>query len=142
MIQSIINGIIKAIRTEYDKSHRIYTESVEQGLKEPCFIIRCLNPSGEREISNRFKRYYPFMITYIPSTTEPIAECNDVCENLLTLLYDIGTDIGVLHAFDTPSGEIVDGNLQFSVQYQLFAHKYEQPVDGMDDLIIADTNVV
>ena len=140
MIQSIIDGIIKALRTEYDKSFRIYTESTEQGLVEPCFSVLCLNPSGEREISDRFKRFFPFMITYFPSGDEPIAECNEVCETLLGLLNDIETDIGMVHAVDTPSGQIVDGVLQFNIQYQVFARLIRN-FDEMSELTVETSAV-
>ena len=141
MIQSIVDGIINAIRTEYDTSFRIYTESTAQGLKEPCFSILCINPSGEREIGNRYKRFFPFNITYFPSSDEPISECNQVCETLLGLLTEINTDIGVLHSSDNMSGNIVDGKLQFSVQYQVFAKLVEVPTDNMADLSV-DTGTV
>lgn len=140
MIQSIIDGIVKAIRTEYNEdSYRIYTESIEQGLKEPCFSVLCLDTSGERELGDRFKRYFPFMITYFPSSVEPIAECNAVCETLLGLLNDIETDIGIVHAADIPSGKVVDGNLQLNIQYNLFARLHREPVDSMGDVTIDTT---
>lgn len=141
MIQKIIDGIIKTIRTEYDSTFRIYTESIEQGLTEPCFSILCLNPSGQHEIGDRFKRFFPFNITYFPSTDEPISECNAVCETLLGLLNDIETDIGLIHASGTPSGEVIDGNLQFSIQYDLFALLQREEIDGMDEVTINTTTV-
>ena len=142
MIQKVIDGIIQAIRTEYDGTFRIYTESIEQGLIEPCFSILCLNPSGERELSNRYKRYFPFMITYFPSSDEPISECNAVCETLLGLLNDIETEIGLVHASGTPKGTVVDGNLQFSIQYDLFALlQPEEEIDGMDRVSVGTTTV-
>lgn len=140
MIQSIIDGIIATIRTEYDKSYRIYTESIEQGLIKPCFSVLSLNPSGEREIGDRFKRYFPFMITYFPSSDKPIAECNAVCETLAEILYSVETNIGVVHA-KTMSGEIVDGNLQFSVQYDLFAMLQHNKVENMGDVTVDTTTV-
>ena len=142
MIQKIIDGIIKAIRTKYDRSYRIYTESIEQGLIEPCFSVLCLNPSGEREISDRFKRFYPFMITYFPSSDEPVAECNEVCEVLLDVLNDIDTNVDVLHGTDL-SGKVVDGNLQFSVQYNIFVRKVdEMAAEGMDGLAVDTAAVI
>lgn len=40
MIQKVIDGIIAAIRTEYGSAHfKVYTELVEQGLKNPCFLL-------------------------------------------------------------------------------------------------------
>ena len=59
MITKVINGIIAAIRSEYDsKAYRIYTESVEQGLKEPCFSIMCLKPEAQRK-GNKFTKKIP-----------------------------------------------------------------------------------
>lgn len=141
MIQHIIDGIISKIRIKYDKSFRIYTESVEQGLIEPCFSSLSLNPSGEREIGNRYKRYFPCLITYFPSTDEPIAECNAVCEELLGLLNDIDTTIGTIHATNM-SGEVIDGNLQFSIQYEVFALLQVEKVDDFEDLSITTERVV
>lgn len=136
MIQSIIDGIIASLRTEYDTSYRIYTESVEQGLQEPCFSVLCLKPSGNRELNDRFKRFFPFMITYFPESDEPIAECNAVCEVLLGLLNDIRTDIGVVHASGTPSGEVIDGNLQFNIQYDVFAMLQRENEEKMAELTV------
>lgn len=141
MIQKLLDGVIKAIRTRYDKSYDICTESVEQGLMEPCFSVLSLNPSGQRETSNRFKRFYPFIITYFPATDEPVAECNEVCEELLELLTDINTEIGIFHAVDDMSGQVVDGNLQFSVQYQLFVRAVEENDDEMDEVTVNTTAV-
>ena len=141
MIQEVIDGIIRGIRASFDETFRIYTESIEQGLIEPCFSILSLNPSGERELGNRYKRFFPFMITYFPSSEEPIAECNAVCEELFGLLADIQTDIGVLHATEL-SGRIVDENLQFSVQYNVNALLQSEPVEMQEKLIINSSFVV
>lgn len=57
MIDKIINGIVNRIRQKYDESkYEIYTESVEQGLKEPCFSILCLSPHIEHIVGTRYKR--------------------------------------------------------------------------------------
>lgn len=141
MIQEVINGIINAIRTSYDETYRIYTESIEQGLIEPCFSILSLNPSGDRELGDRFKRYFPFMITYFPSSKEPIAECNAVCEELLGLLADVQTSIGLLHA-STIGGEIVDGNLQFNVQYNIHAMLQREPAELLEEMTVNSSTTV
>ena len=79
------------------------------------------------------------MITYFPSSDEPIAECNAVCEVLLGLLNDIETEIGVVHATGTPSGEVIDGNLQFNIQYDVFAMLQREKVEDMDELTVDTT---
>lgn len=134
MIQKVIDGIITAIRTEYDKSFRIYTESVEQGLKEPCFSILCLDGSGEKKAVTRHKRTQLFIIRYFPaSEEEPIAECNEVMERLYTLLELI--DAGVkLRGIDM-KGNITDGVLQFRVTYKSFLLEKKETVT-MDEIEI------
>ena len=47
MINKIIDGISEAIFTEFGDGYDIYTESIEQGLIEPCFSILCLNPTND-----------------------------------------------------------------------------------------------
>ena len=132
MIQSIIDGIIKAIRTEYDRSFRIYTESVEQGLKEPCFSILCLNGSDEQNVGTRRNREHLFNITYFPSTDTPISECFNVMENLYDLLSVIEVDTSMLRG-TRMNGEIVDGVLQFQVTYAFFL-LIANTEEGMEDI--------
>ena len=132
MIQSIIDGIIKAIRTEYDRSFRIYTESVEQGLQEPCFSVLCLTGSDEQKVGSRRNREHLFNITYFPSTDEPISECLKVKENLFDLLNMIGTDDSMFSGANM-SGDIVDGVLQFHVTYSFFLLKVKDE-DYMENI--------
>lgn len=119
MIQDIIDGIIKAIRTQYDDSFKIYTESVEQGLVEPCFSIVCLNGQNVNGICRK-NRTYPFNITYFPSSTdEPRQECLNVLESLYDI-FDV-IEVGTSKLRGTGmSGDIIDGVLQFQVTYALF----------------------
>lgn len=119
MIQNIIDGICAAIRTEYDKSFRIYTESVKQGLKEPCFSILSLTGTDEQNVGTRHNRAYSFVIRYFPSSEEPIAECLAVGEVLYDLLNIITAGTAKLRGKDT-SGDVVDGVLQFQVTYAVF----------------------
>ena len=43
MINSIIDSIGISLNAEFGDKYTIYSESIEQGLKEPCFFISCLN---------------------------------------------------------------------------------------------------
>lgn len=124
MIAKVIDGIIAAIRSEYDsKAYRIYTESVEQGLIEPCFSIMCLKPEAQRKGTGRTRRFYSFDIVYFPkSDCEPVQECTEVYENLVECLMDITADEHILHGSDM-SGTVVDGILHVQVTYDLFLLK-------------------
>lgn len=116
MIQKIIDGTIGAIRTKYDKTFKIYTESVEQGLKTPSFSVLCLNGTNTERVGTRNDRSYLLNIKYFPSTDEPIAECLAVMEDLYTLLGIISVGNGNLRGTNM-SGEVIDGVLQFQVTY-------------------------
>ena len=39
MINKIIDGICAVINLEFGDEYEIYTESIEQGLEEPCFLL-------------------------------------------------------------------------------------------------------
>ena len=132
MIEGIIDGIIEAIRTEYDRSLRIYTEAVEQDLKEPCFSILCLNGSDEQNIGSRRNREYPFNITFFPTTDAPYLECLKVMENLYDLLSVIEANGSMLRG-TRMSGNVVDGVLQFQVTYAFFL-LVANTEDGMEEV--------
>lgn len=127
MIQKVIDGIIEAIRTEYGSAHfKVYTELVEQGLKNPCFSVMCLNPSVEVTGKVRSRRYYPFVIDYFPkSDDEPVDECNTVYETLIECLGDITVEDKIIHGSNV-SGNVVDGVLHFQITYDLFLLKKEE----------------
>ena len=136
MIAKVIDGIIAAIRSEYDsKAYRIYTEFVEQGLKEPCFSIMCLKPEAQRKGKGRTRRFYSFDIVYFPkSDCEPVQECTEVYENLVECLMDITVDGRILQGSDI-SGTVVEGILHVQVTYDLFLLKQveEQNMEAITD---------
>lgn len=45
MINSIIEGISISLNAEFGDNYTTYTESVEQGLKEPCFFCVLYQPN-------------------------------------------------------------------------------------------------
>lgn len=120
MIQKIINGIIGGIRIRYDKTFRIYTESVEQGLTEPCFSVLCLQSMSEAKAGTRHSRTYPCIIRYFPdSEDEPLQECQSVAEDLYELLEVIDIGGKRIRGKDM-KGDIEDGVLQFQITYTGF----------------------
>lgn len=119
MVQSIMDGITAAIRTKYDESYSIYTESAEQGFERPCFSISCENATDEQKAISRRQRVNVFMIKYIPGAEESVAECMTVMENLYDLLSIVNA--GTLKLRGTKlSGKMGNGVLQFQVTYAFF----------------------
>lgn len=135
MIQSYINGIVERINTEYGSEYRKYQKSPEQGLIEPCFLVRCITPVTVHGLRNRAKKSYTFHITYFPKdANNPDLECLEVEETLSDVLRAIMVDGVLVHTSGEMSGKLVDGNLQFTVTYTIYAMRTETPVDGMETL--------
>ena len=123
-IQNLIDAISEALFQEFGSSYEIYTEKVEQGLTEPCFLIRCLNPTKDRYLGEVYKRTNQFAIQYIPSTSEPIAECNSVTERLFECLKNVILHGKPIHGMGM-NGQITDDILTFTVNYDGFVAKIE-----------------
>lgn len=138
MINKIIDAISISLNSTFGDDYDIYTESVEQGLEEPCFSVFCLNPTNNLFRNNKYFRTNQFCIQYFPSTNESNAECNAVCERL----YDCLESITVVENETTHSptrgtrmnGEVVDGVLNFFVNYNMFVYKVETPGESMGEL--------
>ena len=125
MINKIVDGVVNAINIKFGDDYEIYTESIEQGLKEPCFSVLILNPTSELFLNNKYMRTNKVMIQYFPLSNDIYRECNEVLTKLfecLELIY-IGDD---LTRGSNMSGEIVDGVLNFSINYDMFVYKVDE----------------
>lgn len=127
MINKIIDGISEAINSEFGDTYNIFTESVEQGLVEPCFSILCLNPTNNLFRGKRYYRENKFCIHYFPSTDEKNIECNSVLERLYNCLERITVDEDLVNGTNMNS-EIVDGVLNFFINYNIFVYKQESTI--------------
>ena len=133
MINKIIDGISISLNAEFGDDYKIYTESIEQGLKEPCFSIVCVNPTNELFRGKKYFRKNLFCIQYFPSRKdEKYAECMDVLERMFDCLeiIKIGED---LQRGTSMHGEVVDEVLNFFVNYDMFVYKVEN-TDAMETL--------
>ncbi|MFC4355309.1 DUF6838 family protein [Chryseomicrobium palamuruense] len=136
MINHIVDAVSIAIDSEFNETadtYTIYTESLEQGLKEPCFFIFCINPTNDLFLNKRYFRSNQFCIQYFPSTHERKAEINAVIERLYNCL-DVVTVNGDLTRGMKMTSEMVDGVLNFFVNYDMFIYKVEAPQDMMDSV--------
>lgn len=118
MINSIIDAISVTLNAEFGDDYKIHTESIEQGLQEPCFFVQCINPTSERFLGNKFKRTNQFCIQYFPSTEDKYNECMSVTERLFLALDRVDDWLA-----SKMNSEIVDGVLNFFVNYDGFVYK-------------------
>ena len=125
MINKIIDGISLQVADSFGDGYKIYTEQVKQGLKEPCFFIICVNPTNNQVLGNRYFRNNLFCVQYFPSSNEPKAECNSILDDLYHALEYITVD-GKLIRGTKMHGELVDGVLNFFVNYDMFVYSVEK----------------
>lgn len=132
MINRIIDGISISLNAEFGDNYKIYTESIEQGLKEPCFSIICVNPTNELFRDKKYFRKNLFCIQYFPKGEDKRSECMDVLERMFDCLevIKIGED---LQMGTSMHGEVVDEVLNFFVNYDMFVYKVES-TDAMETM--------
>ncbi len=132
MINKIIDGISISLNAEFGDDYKIYTESIEQGLKEPCFSIVCVNPTNELFRGKKYFRKNLFCIQYFPKGEDKRSECMDVLERMFDCLevIKVGED---LQSGTSMHGEVVDQVLNFFVNYDMFVYKVES-TDAMETM--------
>ena len=139
MINKIIDGISVAINSEFGDPYEIYTESIEQGLVEPCFSILCLNPTINQVLGKRYFRRNMFCIHYFPSSDEKRSECYAVIERLMNALEIITVDGDLCRGTDM-HGEVVDNVLSFFVNYDMYVYK-EEAAEPVMESVSHNTNM-
>lgn len=123
MINSIIESISISLYTEFGDDYTIYTESIEQGLQEPCFFVFCINPTNQLFLGKRYFRENGFCIQYFPKDeNQAKQEGNAVAERLYSCLEYISVSRKLLRGTKMKY-QIVDGVLNFFVNYDFFVYK-------------------
>lgn len=134
MINEIIDGICLALNDEFGDEYEIYTETLKQGLKQPCFSIVCINPTKEQFLGDRYYSTNSFCIHYFPSSIESNTEINTVRTRMFDTLEYITVD-GDLIRGTKMTAEVDDsGVLNFIVNYNLFVKKVKTstPMEDYD----------
>lgn len=133
MINSIIESISISLNAEFGDDYTTYAESVEQDLEEPCFFVFCINPTNRLFLGKRYFRENQFCLQYFPADKgRAREECNAVAERLYSCLEYI-TVTGDLVRGTKMKYEIVDGVLNFFVNYDLFVYKVTAS-DAMEEI--------
>lgn len=135
MIEDIINGISNTIYSVFGDNYKIYADnSIEQGLKNPCFFISVLNPSQETKLKDRYFRTYPFIIQFFPKNENDNIELLNVAEILTETLEFITLLNGDVLQGSNFNYEVVDGVLHFKINFNLFLRKVREAENKMEAL--------
>lgn len=136
MINSIIGAISISLNAEFtEKEYEVHMEEIKQDLKEPCFFISCVNPTSNLFLWKRYFRENQFVIQYFPESTNDVQrECNEVAERMILCLEYI-TVFGEEKPIQgiKMKYEVVDGVLNFFVNYDCFVRKIE--ADGTQETL-------
>lgn len=132
MVSDIIDGISNALYANFE-GITVYSESVEQGLIEPCFFVMPLNPSETSLIGDRAIRNVPMDIHYFPfSKSEPRAEMELTASKLYGVLRRIALlDGNKLNGMNLHH-EIENGVLHFFVEYKPIIRYPKTPDTAME----------
>ena len=122
MIQKLIDAISVTLNSEFGDEYEIYQESIEQGLKRPCFSIVCVLPTNERYFANRYRRTNKFCIHYFPPKGNEKADCYEKLERLWQLFEFIDFDGSKIKGSEM-NGEFEDGILHFFVNFDFYVDK-------------------
>lgn len=127
MINSIMEAISTALNTEFGDGYTSYMEEINQDLTGKSFFIQCLNPTNELFRGQKYFRRNQFCIQYFPlSEDDRNRECYDVLERLSQYLEYIDVD-GPMRGTQM-NGKVVDGVLNYFVNYDCFVYKREEIV--------------
>lgn len=125
MIQDIINGISMLLNVLFGDHTKVYTDTVKQGLTEPCFLIQLLSPSLGSVVGNRYHLTVPVDLLYFPYVYGDNDEMNSVGENLMENLHVLTlVDGDKIRGFGVRY-EVIDEVLHFFVTYHAFVNRSE-----------------
>lgn len=114
----IIDGITLALRKAYP-NYKIESDTIEQGLRPPAFLVVLVSAEQVKQVGERWKRFPRFDILYFPQKGRK--ECCDVADTLCAVLELITLPGGDRLRGTEISFEITDGVLHFLISYNHFA---------------------
>jgi hypothetical protein len=112
-------------------SCKIYSEQIEQGLEEPCFLITVISSLEKQLLKDRVQRDIQFDVLYF--TKNDNAERQSVASDLYQLFKFVPLLDGSLIKGWNLSHDIVDGVLHFRVTFKPILRPVPEDVVKMHD---------
>ncbi len=134
MLDQIINGIAQKLNQVFGDETEIYIDEVEQDLKEPCFLILCIDGGQEQGVGPLYFREQAFDIHYFPqSKKQSTREINSVLGLLYEELEYIEVSGNLVRGTEMKH-EVIDGVLHFFVHYDIWLRKVIEPDPAMEEI--------
>lgn len=137
MLNEILDGVTRRVNELFGDDYEIYTDEVQQGLKEPCFFVQILEPSEKQIIGQRYYRQTTVSIQYFSGKVEgALREMNRAGDILLNGMEYITLKDGSLLR---GTGRMVRPDMEqkaltFLVNYNMFVLKEKMREDAMGGL--------
>ena len=127
---AVIDGVISALSNRFGNEYKYYPENIEQDMKVPCFLIRCIRPKTTiyRDVYKLSE--HSIVVQYIPKDEdEPRLEINDIADALCPTLEFItvkdGDNMTNVMATNIDTN-ITDNILTFTCNYDFFVKEIIQ----------------
>lgn len=135
MTNLIIDAISIALNSEFGDDYEIHTEEIRQGLKEPCFLVICLNSTNKLFRGKRYFRTNQFCIHFLPEADEAMRKCHNTAERMRRCLEHITIEGECLPIRGTGmQHEVIDGVLYFYLNYDFFVSNAVKPQEAMEGM--------
>ena len=121
----ILDGITLALRAAYPDC-QIESDTIEQGLTPPAFLVVLVSAEQEKRAGERWRRLPRFDILYYPKAGRE--ECYMAADNLCTILELITLPGGDRLRGTEISFEVVDGVLHFMISYNHFVRQKTEEI--------------
>ena len=132
--QSIVQGIIDALRSEFGADYTYYANKVPQNFKEPAFYVRQVSASMDLIRGRRYLRRGLFRIVYFADERKtPEQEMNAVADRLYLALEYIKMDDDLIRGTDMEH-ETENEELHFTVHYDIFLLRSRPKAPPMEKL--------
>ena len=136
-VNNIIDGICTAINSEFGDEYEIYTELVEQGLKQPCFTVSCVRADITPKLPPRYYKTNLFCIYYFPEENiHKRLPSHEVKERLYNALEYITVDGDLVRGTKMEGNMVGNDVLAFMVNYDMYVFKVdtEESIDMMGEI--------
>lgn len=130
MIDKIIDNISKKLFETFGDKYTIYTENVEQGLKEPCFFIDIGELEEKQLMNNRYQVNIPVIVQYLSNSKKKKQDCYTKFDELTNALEIITIEDYPIRGKDI-SSDYSGGILTFSINYEIFVLKTKEPINKL-----------
>ena len=134
MEENIANGIAAALSQEFGDEYNIYTDSVEQGLKRPCFFILHKGTKYDFLPMNRCIAYYEFELDLIINEKFN-QKINSIAQRVFNAIKRVDCSDGYINAFNLQF-EANEGSYKIQAVYCMSGKFSEGEYELMEKLDI------